>query len=199
MARKKSSVGGTLGSGIGFVKKLLFIVMMLTIVVLSGFIYLLLNFDSYKSKIADKIVIKLDKVALDPSKLTEKQTKLRLHFVVNNGLPVGVIFKNLNFDLALGDYQVAKGMQAEAMTTLAANADTNVVVALNVDSIQARRAIQKGIEKNASKILKTVLSKKSVKKEIGEDIKAITVIKGTVDLMFKVGSFEIPFTKTVHF
>lgn len=196
MARKKTS---SKGDSTGFFKKILFVVMFLAIVSLSGFIYLMLNFDSYKAQIAEKITMKLDKVSLDPAKLTEKQTKLRLHILVNNGLPVVVIFKNLNFDLNLGDYQVAKGMQAEAMTALKANADTNVVVALNVDSIQARRAIQKGIERNVGTIVKAVLSQKSVQKAVGEDIKAITQIKGSVDLMFKIGSFEMPFTKTVKF
>ncbi len=173
--------------------------MLLVIIALGGFIYLMINFDSYKGKMAEKIDLKLDSVTLDPNKLTDKQTKVRLHFKVKNNLLFGVVFKNLTFDMNIGDDKVANGMQADAMVTLNPNVDTNVVIACNIDSIVARRAIAKSVEKNAGKLLKTLLSQKSVKKELGEDIKAITVIKGTVDLMIKIGSMEIPFQRKVSF
>ena len=198
MAKKSSSTKSSAGIG-GFFKKILFVIMLLVIIALAGFIYLMINFDSYKGKMAEKIDIKLDSVTLDPEKLTDKQTKVRLHFKVNNSLPFGVIFKNLTFDMNIGNDKVANGMQAEAQVTLNPNVETNVVIACNVDSIVARRAISKSVEKNAGKLLKTLLSQKSVKKEIGEDIKAITVIKGTVDLMIKLGSMEIPFQRKVSF
>ena len=181
------------------IKKILFVIMLLVIIALGGFIYLMINFDSYKGKMAEKIDLKLDSVTLDPNKLTDKQTKVRLHFKVKNNLLFGVVFKNLTFDMNIGDDKVANGMQADAMVTLNPNVDTNVVIACNIDSIVARRAIAKSVEKNAGKLLKTLLSQKSVKKELGEDIKAITVIKGTVDLMIKIGSMEIPFQRKVSF
>ena len=198
MAKKSSSTKSSGGIG-GFFKKIMFVIMLLVIIALAGFVYFMINFDSYKGKMAEKIDIKLDSVTLDPEKLTDKETKVRLHFKVKNNLPFGVIFKNLTFDMSIGDSNVAKGMQAEAQATLNPSVDTNVVIACNVDSIAARRAIAKSVEKNAGKLLKTLLSQKSVKKEIGEDIKAITVIKGTVDLMIKIGSMEIPFQRKVSF
>lgn len=200
MAKKSSSAKKTSSGGIGSIfKKILFVIMLLVIIALAGFVYLMINFDSYKGKMAEKIDITLDSVTLDPEKLTDKQTKLRLHLKVKNNLPIGVILKSLSFDMNIGDTNVAKSMQAEANVTLNPNVDTNAVIACNVDSIAARRAIAKSLEKNAGKLLKTVLSQKSVKKEIGEDIKAITVIKGTVDYMIKYGAIEIPFQRKVAF
>lgn len=198
MAKKNTAAKSSGGIG-GFFKKILFVIMLLVIIALGGFIYLMINFDSYKGKMAEKIDLKLDSVTLDPNKLTDKQTKVRLHFKVKNNLLFGVVFKNLTFDMNIGDDKVANGMQADAMVTLNPNFDTNVVIACNIDSIVARRAIAKSVEKNAGKLLKTLLSQKSVKKELGEDIKAITVIKGTVDLMIKIGSMEIPFQRKVSF
>ena len=198
MAKKNTAAKSSGGIG-GFFKKILFVIMLLVIIALGGFIYLMINFDSYKGKMAEKIDLKLDSVTLDPNKLTDKQTKVRLHFKVKNNLLFGVVFKNLTFDMNIGDDKVANGMQAAAMVTLNPNVDTNVVIACNIDSIVARRAIAKSVEKNAGKLLKTLLSQKSVKKELGEDIKAITVIKGTVDLMIKIGSMEIPFQRKVSF
>ncbi len=182
-----------------FIKKILFIFMLLIIVVLGAFVYFMINFDSYKAKMAERVDIKLDNVTLNPEKLTDKQTKVKLHFIVNNHLPFGIVFKNLIFDMSIGDDKVANGMQAEAMVTLNPNIDTNVVIACNVDSIIARRAITKSVEKNAGKLLKAVLSKKSVKKEMGDDIKGITVVKGIADMMIKIGSMEIPFQRKVSF
>ncbi len=200
MAKKSSSAKKTSSGGIGGIfKKILFVIMLLVIIALAGFVYLMINFDSYKGKMAEKIDITLDSVTLDPEKLTDKQTKLRLHLKVKNNLPIGVILKSLSFDMNIGDTNVAKSMQAEANVTLNPNVDTNAVIACNVDSIAARRAIAKSLEKNAGKLLKTVLSQKSVKKEIGEDIKAITVIKGTVDYMIKYGAIEIPFQRKISF
>ena len=196
---KKNTAAKSSGGISGFFKKILFVIMLIVIVALGGFVYLMINFDSYKGKMAEKIDLKLDSVTLDPNKLTDKQTKVRLHLKVKNNLPFGVIFKNLTFDMNIGDDKVANGMQADAMVTLNSNIDTNVVIACNIDSIVARRAIAKSVEKNAGKLLKTLLSQKSVKKELGEDIKAITVIKGTVDLMIKIGSMEIPFQRKVAF
>jgi LEA14-like dessication related protein len=198
VAKKNTAAKSSGGIG-GFFKKILFVIMLLVIIALGGFIYLMINFDSYKGKMAEKIDLKLDSVTLDPNKLTDKQTKVRLHFKVKNNLLFGVVFKNLTFDMNIGDDKVANGMQADAMVTLNPNVDTNVVIACNIDSIVARRAIAKSVEKNAGKLLKTLLSQKSVKKELGEDIKAITVIKGTVDLMIKIGSMEIPFQRKVSF
>lgn len=198
MAKKNTSTKSSGGIG-GFFKKIMFVIMLLVIIALAGFVYLMINFDSYKGQMAEKIDIKLDSVTLDPEKLTDKETKVRLHFVVKNNLPFGVIFKNLAFDMNIGESKVANGLQAEKIVTLNSNVDTNVVIACNVDSIVARRAIAKSVEKNAGKLLKTLLSQKSVKKELGEDIKAITVIKGTVDLMIKLGSLEIPFQRKVSF
>ena len=198
MAKKNTAAKSSGGIG-GFFKKILFVIMLLVIIALGGFIYLMINFDSYKGKMAEKIDLKLDSVTLDPNKLTDKQTKVRLHFKVKNNLLFGVVFKNLTFDMNIGDDKVANGMQADAMVTLNPSVDTNVVIACNVDSIVARRAIAKSVEKNAGKLLKTLLSQKSVKKELGEDIKAITVIKGTVELMIKIGSMEIPFQRKVSF
>ncbi len=198
VAKKNTAAKSSGGVG-GFFKKILFVIMLLVIVVLAAFVYFMINFDSYKGKMAERIDVKLDSVTLDPEKLTDKETKLRLHLVVKNNLPFGVVLKNLNFDMNIGDSSVAKGMQAEANVTLNPNVDTNTVIACNVDSIAARRAITKSLEKNAGKLLKTVLSQKSVKKEIGEDIKALTVIKGSVDLMIKLGSMEIPFQRKVSF
>ena len=199
MAKKSSSAKSSSGGIGGFIKKVIFVIMLLVIIALGGFVYLMINFDSYKGKMAEKIDLKLDSVTLDPEKLTDKQTKLRLHLKVKNNLPIGVVFKNLNFDMNIGNDKVASGMQADAMVTLNSSVETNVVVACNIDSITARRAIAKSVEQNAGKLLKTLLSQKSVKKELGEDIKAITQIKGTADLMIKIGSMEIPFQRKVAF
>ena len=182
-----------------FIKKVLFVFMLLIIIVLGVFIYFMINFDSYKTKMAEKVDVKLDTVTLDPNKLTEKQTTVKLHLKVKNNLPFGIIFKNLIFDMTIGNDKVATGMQAEKVMTLRPDEIENVVISCNVDSIVARRAITKSVEKNAGKLLKAVLSKKSVKKEFGEDIKGITVVKGTVDLMIKIGSMEIPFQRKVSF
>ena len=199
MAKKSSSAKSSSGGIGGVIKKVIFVIMLLVIIALGGFVYLMINFDSYKGKMAEKIDLKLDSVTLDPEKLTDKQTKLRLHLKVKNNLPIGVVFKNLNFDMNIGNDKVASGMQADAMVTLNSSVETNVVIACNIDSITARRAIAKSVEQNAGKLLKTLLSQKSVKKELGEDIKAITQIKGTADLMIKIGSMEIPFQRKVAF
>lgn len=182
-----------------FIKKLLLWFMFFVAIILAVVVYFIANFDKYKGDLTDKIQVTLEKVTIDPEKLTEKNTKVKLHFKVNNSLPLAVIFKKLNFDMTLDDTKVAKGMQAEAKVILPSNMDTKVIIGCDVDSIAARRAIQKGIEKNAGKILKSVLSRKSVKKAVGEDIKAITVITGSTELGIKLWSLEIPLIKKVSF
>lgn len=178
-----------------FLKKLLFIFMLLIIVVLGAFVYFMINFDSYKAKMAERIELKLDKVTVASTNFS----KIKLHFIVNNHLFFGVIFKNLLFDMNIGGSKVAKGMQAESSVTLNPNVDTNVVISCDVDPITAKRAIGKSVEENAGKLLKALLSHKSVKKELGDDIKGITQITGTAILMIKIGSMEVPFQKKVSF
>ena len=101
--------------------------------------------------------------------------------------------------MSIGGTKVANGMQAEHLVTLNPNTDTNVVITCKVDPIIAKRAIGKAVQETAGKLLKALLSQKSVKKELGDDIKGITQIKGTADLMIKIGSMEIPFQKKVAF
>lgn len=182
-----------------FIKKLLLWFMFFVAIVLAVIVYFIANFDKYKGDLLDKIQIALERVSIDPEKLTEKNTKVNLHFKVNNSLPLTVIFKKLNFDMTLGNTKVAKGMQAEAKVVLPPSTDTNVIIGCNVDSIAARRAIQKGIEKSAGKILKSILSHKSVKKIVGEDVKGITLITGSTELGLKLWSLEIPLVKKVNF
>ena len=43
------------------------------------------------------------------------------------------------------------------------------------------------------------ISFKQFKKEISDDIKAITNLNGTADFMIKLGSMEIPFQKNLSF
>ena len=54
MAKKSSSTKSSSGVG-GFFKKILFVIMLLVIVVLAAFVYFMINFDSYKGKMAERI------------------------------------------------------------------------------------------------------------------------------------------------
>ena len=182
-----------------FIKKVLFVFMLVAIVLLALLVYCLANFDAFKGKLTDKVSMVLDKVSVDSSKLIEKNAKLKLHFIINNGLPMSVAFRSLVFDMNVGDSNLAKNMLAESKVDLKPNIDTNVIIGCDVDSIIARRAIQKAVEKNASQILKSLLGAKSVKNALGEDIRAITSIKGKANFVLKFWSLEIPLVKEVAF
>lgn len=200
VAKKKTASKSSSGNGgMSFFKMLLFAVMALIIVVLGGFVYLLVNLDSYKVKMADAIEFELDSVKVDPSKLIEKTTKLRMCFKIKNSLPLDVVYKSMNFDITLSDTKLANNMLADVNATLHPNASSSVNIACNVDSIVARRAIQKALEKNAVKLLKSVLSQKDVNSALADDIKAISSIKGTANLILKMGALEVPFEKKLSF
>ena len=185
-----------------FIKKVLLVFMLLIILVLGVFVYALINFDSIKAKIADRIDIKQDRIALD----SEHFEKIKIHLNINNNLPFEVIFKNMKFEMTVDGYKVLSKdgkdnkMQAVAMVPLKPNVENKTIISCDVgEPAVIKRAIQKAIEKNASKLLKAVFSQKSVKKEISDDIKAITSLNGTADFMIKLGSMEIPFQKNLSF
>ncbi len=201
MAKKSSSTKSSGGIG-GFFKKILFVIMLLAIIALGGFVYLLINFDSIKGKMAERIDIQQEKIALD----SEHFEKVKIHLNINNNLPFEVVFKNMVFEMTVDGYKVLSKdgkdnkMQAVAMVPLKPNVGNKTIITCDVgEPAVIKRAIQKAIEKNAGKLIKAVLSQKSVKKEISDDIKAITNVKGTADFMIKIGSMEIPFQKNLVF
>lgn len=200
-AASKSSTKSSKGSneGMSFLKKCLFAFMFAVIIILAVGVYFMVNFDTYSAKLAEKIEMTIESVNVDPAKLVDKQTKLKMCMKANNTLPIAVDFKQFTFDMSLGDSQVAKGMQAETNVTLAAGGTTNVNISCNVDSIIARRAIQKALEKNAGQIFKSLLNSKNIKQSVGDDIKAITVVKGKAEFKLKLGPLEIPFSRAVTF
>ena len=185
-----------------FIKKLIFVFMLLIIILLGIFVYALANFDNIKAKMADGIEIKQERIALD----ADHFEKVKIHLNINNNLPFEVIFKDMKFEMTVDGYKVLSKdgkdnkMQAVAMVPLKPNIENKTIISCDVgEPAVIKRAIQKAIDKNLGKLIKAAINQKSVKKEIGEDIKAITNLKGTADFMIKIGSMEIPFQKNLAF
>ncbi len=185
-----------------FIKKIIFFFILLIMVIIGSLAYVVINFDSISAKLAERIDLKQDRVALD----SEHFEKLKIHLILKNNLPFKVIFKDMKFEMTVDGYKVlAKDgkdnkMQAVAMVPIEANTENKTIITCDIgEPAVIKRAIQKALEKNAGKIIKAVLSQKSVKKEIGDDIKAITNTKGTATFMIKIGSLEIPFQKKLEF
>ncbi len=185
-----------------FLNKIIFIFIILIIVIIGIIIYTISNFDNISLKLAEKIDIKQERIALD----SDHFDKLKIHLIISNGLPFEITFKSLNFEMTVDGYKVLSKngkdnlMQAEAMIPIKSNVDSKTIITCDVgEPTVIKRAIQKAIDKNAGKIIKAVLSQKSVKKEIGDDIKAITNVNGTAYFMIKLGSLEIPFEKKIAF
>lgn len=163
-------------------------------------IYFFSHLDYYMEKVAKRVAISVERAALDPESLTDRTTRARLNFRVKNTLPLAVSFQNLNFNVSISEYTVAKGMQASPKILIEGNGQTLVPVACNVDSIMTRRALQKTIERNAGPLLKGLLNRAQNKNNgLGDDIKGLVKITGSAEFRMHAGGVEIPFTRRLDF
>ncbi|NCB37472.1 MAG: hypothetical protein EOM80_01775 [Erysipelotrichia bacterium] len=197
---RKSSSGGKEKKKLSFsllVKRIAIAFMATVVIATLLMIYFFINMDHYVGKISQKIFISLDRAVLDPESLTDRITRARFNFMVKNTLPLSMVFQNLNFNVNLAGYTVAKGMQASPKVLLAASSNTIVPVSCSVDSIMTRRGLQKALESNPRMLLKGLLGQKNGK--VSEDIKSMVKISGTAEFRLKLGGVEIPFTRRLNF
>lgn len=174
--------------------------MLFTALFTFAIIYFFANLDYYMAKVGQRVRVVLDKASLDPESLTDRTTRARLTFKVENSLPFEVILQNLNFTIHLSGYTIGKGMQISPRAIIARDAPTKVAVACNVDSIMTRRGLQKAVEKQPAALLKLIAgSNKGRNDQLRDDIKDLLKIEGSVDFRLKAGGLEIPFTRNVVF
>ncbi|MGM0599593.1 MAG: hypothetical protein ACQETH_07205 [Candidatus Rifleibacteriota bacterium] len=183
-----------------FVKKLALILFITVIVITLLLVYFFSNIDYYMGKAAKRVSIAIERANLDPESLTNRSTRARVYFDVGNDLPFDIILQDLKFKVNLSDYTVAKGVQIIPRKKIKSGEKQNVAVQFHVDSIMARRGLQKAVSKNAGPILKSFLARlKGKNQTITDNLKGIMKIKGTAGFRMLVGSMEIPFTRILDF
>jgi hypothetical protein len=115
---------------------------------------------------------------------------------VKNTSIIPIYLDNFVFDMKIGDYQPAKNLKAITNIKLDDTKELTVPIACNLDSITTRRALQKTIEKNAGKVIKKLLDTTPVSKEAyGDDIKAVSKIKGNANMHVRLFGYALKFSK----
>lgn len=200
--RKKSSKTSSRTAGKGKIDwtkwfKRVAMVFMLAIVFFTVIIiYFFSHLDFYVNKLGQRIKIDLEKAALDPESLTDRTTLAKLKFTVQNSLPLEVVLQNLNLNLHLSGYTVAKGMQITPKVLIKGHGATIVPVACSVDSIMTRRGLQKAMETIAA----TAQKGQQVRAiKLDDDLKGFIKIDGTADFRLLVAGVEIPFTRQLTY
>ncbi|GAB4274757.1 MAG: hypothetical protein Kow0029_15310 [Candidatus Rifleibacteriota bacterium] len=177
------------------------IVFSIVLLIFTGLIvYFFSNIDYYMGRIAQNVNIELTRASVDPESLTDRTTRARLYFKIENRLPLSIVFQNLKMNVRLSDYIIAKGVQIMPREKIDAHSEKVVKVEFHVDSIMTRRGLQKTVEKNAGPILKSFLDRLGGKNSaITENLKGVMKIEGSTEFRLVLGGVEIPFARQLPF
>lgn len=145
------------------------------------------------------VTMSVSTITLNPETFTQKNTRALIHLKIKNSSVIPIYFDNFVFDMKIGDYQPAKNMKAITNIKLDDTKEVTVPIGCNLDSITTRRALQKTIEKNASKVIKKLLDSAPVSKDAySGDIKAVSKIKGTANMHIKLFGYDLKFSKACN-
>lgn len=162
------------------------------------FIIFFVNIDYFMSKATERLLIDIERVVIDPTRLTDKSSRVNINLRVNNRLPVDLIMHSITFTTRLSGYTIAKDAAFSPKVFVRGNSATTVPVSCQVDSIMMRRGLQKVIESNYEVSKKPAIAVLSSRpKSVEDDIKNMTVIEGIAEFRLSAGGIEIPFRR--HF
>ncbi|MDD3378072.1 MAG: hypothetical protein PHF08_11560 [Candidatus Riflebacteria bacterium] len=180
----------------GIIKKSVFIILISSIFILTFAIYVMLNSSKFIPLLGQFVTMSVSTITLNPETLTHKNTRALIHLKVKNTSIIPIYLDNFVFDMKIGDYQPAKNLKAITNIKLDDTKEITVPIACNLDSITTRRALQKTIEKNAGKVIKKLLDTTPVSKEAyGDDIKAVSKIKGNANMHVRLFGYALKFSK----
>ena len=181
-------------------KRLALVFMGLIVCLTFLLVYFFANFEYYMGQVAQKVKIENTSASIDAKSLTDRTARASLAIKVKNGLPLPIVVQNLNLNVKVSGYIVAKGIQIMPKIRIESDSQKVLKVGFHVDSIMARRGLQKTVEKNAGPILKTLISKLQGKNEkMGENLKGIMTAVGSVEYKLILGGIEIPFKQNLEF
>jgi hypothetical protein len=194
---KKKSAPGKLGKLFKMFAILLTIcVLMVTVIIIGVFS----NLDAIMAKVSERVSVNVAQATIDPASLTGRTTKAVIKFDIGNNLPIDIILKDFKFTANLSGYTIAKGVQILPKFKVESWKNARLPVRFHVDSIMARRGLQKAIRKNASKLMNTLLSRlQGKKKKLSEDLKGVMKVSGTAIFKIQISGIEIPFEKILNF
>lgn len=179
--------------------KLIAILFMVSLALFSLiFILFFINIDYFMNKAGERLLINIERVAIDPTRLTDKSSRVNINLRVNNRLPVDMVMQSISFTTRLSGYTIAKDAAFAPKAFVKGSSATTVPIWCPVDSIMMRRGLQKVIEKNyavGKKPAVAVLSSRS--NSVEDDIKNMTTIEGIAEFRLSAGGIEIPFRR--HF
>ncbi|MFZ5951333.1 MAG: hypothetical protein ACOYXC_11540 [Candidatus Rifleibacteriota bacterium] len=99
-------------------------------------------------------------------------------------------------NVKISGYIVAKGVQVMPKEKIESGQTRSLQVRFQVDSIMARRGLQKAVEKNTGPILKSLISKLQGKNDaLTENLAGLMTSQGTAEMRMIVGGVEIPFKR----
>lgn len=163
-------------------------------------VYFFSHFDYYMDRLAQQIKIENTKATIDPGSLTDRTTRANLMLEVYNQLPVRVALQNLKLNVKIGGYTAAKGVQVVKRVVIEARQKQFIQVQFHVDSIMARRGLQKAVQQNAAPLLRSLISRVQGKKtSLADDIKGIMTSDGSAEFRLLIGGMEIPFERRFRF
>ncbi len=159
-------------------------------------VYAILNNSKIVPMLSRFIAIKSEEVILKSETLTQKTSRIEMKISIENRAWFPIYLNDIIFDLSLGDYVIAKNFQAKPQLKLLSRDKTVIPIGLNIDSIITRRALQKTVEKNASELIKKLLSQvPTAKNPYGDDINVVSKITGKTNLFLQVLDYNLPFEK----
>ena len=197
--KRKSSSSGKGKSKASGSSKALFVMLFVIIVLLGITVFLLYKFNgnALKNFLSNQLSVTVDKVTVDTSTLRQKKTKFVVDLRLKNESIYGYFVESVVFDIYVGNSKLTeKTLSAKINYNMSQNEDIKVPVVVSVDSILAKRALQKSVEKNATEVIKMILKNTHLTNEaFNGDIRAVTSINGKVFMHLSVFGFEIPFEK----
>lgn len=183
----------------GFFKLVAIAFMALLLLFSLIFIIFFVNIDYFMSKAGERLLINVERVVIDPTRLTDKSSRVNINLRVNNRLPVDIIMQSINFTTRLSGYTIAKNAAFMPKTFIKGNSATTVPIWCQVDSIMMRRGLQKVIENNNTAGKKPAVAALSSRiNSVEDDIKNMTVIEGIVEIRLLAGGIEIPFRRPFY-
>ncbi len=184
-------------SGLAGVKgffRLVAILCMVSLALFSlAFIIFFANMDYFMAKAGERLLISAERVTIDPSSLTDRSSRANINLRVNNRLPLNVVLQNLSFTMQLGGYLVAKDAMYIPKAAIKGYSAVTVPVWCQVDSIMARRGLQKALEGQKTPTALPAISARS--SALGEDLKTVSVFEGVAEFRLSAGGIEIPFRR----
>lgn len=177
-------------------KKTFMIFSVFSIFLLFILVYIILNSNKIVPMLSRFITVSTEEVILKSETLTKKNTRIEMKLTVHNKAWFPIFLNDVIFDLSLGDYKLASNFQAKPNIKLLGRDKVTLPIGLNVESIAARRALQKTVEKNASELVKKILNQAPTNKNpYGDDVKVISQIKGRANLVLNISDYSLPFVK----